>query len=350
MVAIPGRLSEWCEALMVRLLGATGAAPAHILANGLGDLGREILAADRLRALVVARQPELPLCRSLIATGRPLLVVLDEPARAVRMLMTDNGLAYAEATRFVANCLASFVPLLGARNALVLRAAADLSEFATARRIADHFEFGVDDETLRGLARDATRAADAWSALRIDELGEFEASRTAPPPAAMFEDVPLIGGRGLAAHEAVLGPVWKHLNGAAPSETIWPPSLFYVGDAPSRPATEPVDVTGVSRCLIFGPYIRLPEGAWSCSVVLASTPGAVGMRMVAEVIAGVSLNRVDFEVAEAGIFEVEISFVHANPDLPIEVRLFNAEAAFEGEIAIGQVRMTPLAARRLAVA
>jgi hypothetical protein len=83
--------------------------------------------------------------------------------------------------------------------------------------------------------------------------------------------------------------------------------------------------------------------------MLGFGPDAIGLTLVAEIAAGPVLSRVEFEIGEAGFFEIEFSCVLTNADRPLEIRLFNSLAAFEGHIALVRAQMRPLKAVRIPV-
>lgn len=338
-IGVPSRFSEWCEALLGELVAATGDRPTPFVADGLEQIGHEMLARLGADSTIAARQPKSGLLKSLFASGHPFMVTIDSPENTIGALMVDYGVPFADAVRKTAGCLAAMVPVMKAKNALVLRSSEVLSAEDAAAAIAGHFGLRIEPAVLSAAAARCPMREPptdtAFPALPAIDL----------PPAID----PLRRVWNAPIHTGAVQPLWDHLQRLPLREIVWSPALFWLGDAPAETATRLFDVTGSSRCLIFGPYIRLPEGPWSCSIMLGFSQRAVGLRLVADVVAGTPLSRVEFEVDEPGVFEIEFSFVNSNPDLPVEVRLFNASAAFEGEIMLGQVRMVPLGAKRLTV-
>lgn len=336
-IGVPSRFSEWCEALLREVVAACSSPPTPFVADSLEQIGHELLVRQGADSIVALRQPQKGALKSLVAAGHPFLLTLDAPNSTVAALMTDYAVPFADAVRKTASCLAALLPAIEAKNALVIKASDARSELATARAIAQHFALDIGDEALA--------AAAARCPFRPAAVIPDTARKEPLPVPAIFEPLRRSGPTAAAALE----PLWNHITGKPLREIVWNPELFWLGDATGEMATKLVDVTGSSRCLIFGPYIRLLEGPWSCALMLGFSERAVGLRMVADVVAGVPLNHVNFEVDEPGVFEIEFSFVNSNPDLPVEVRLFGADAAFEGEIMLGPVRLTPLKARRLTV-
>jgi len=340
-VGVPSRFSEWCEALLRALVAAAGQPAEQIAADSLDQIGQELLARNRAATIIVIRQPKAALARALIAAGCPLIVTLDAPEHLLASLMADYGMPVGEAVRTAANSLCAITPLLKAEHALVLRESDGLSDRAVASAIAAHL----------GLASDVAAIEQVVAQCQCRPAALLEAGIGAEPAPDLLPPSEWTRSIGTqTVQQSALFPLWAQMTGKPLDTIVWKPSLFFLGDHPGKPATQAIDVTGAGRCLIYGPYIRLPEGPWSCSVVFAGSERAVGLKLVADAFAGALLNQVSFAITEPGLFEIEFSFVNANPDIPVEIRLFSAAASFEGEIALGQVQMTPLKVRRLKVA
>lgn len=335
---VPSRFSEYCETLLLELVAAHSGRSEQFVVESLQQIGRELLSRNCLDAIIVARQPELAFCKEMLANNRPMMITLDRPEAAIGALQTDHSVPYAEAVRRTANSMASIAPIVQAKRGLVLNASRGQSELAIAKAITEQFGLTLPDATLQQIA--------ARIPLRPEATDVEEADAQSEPALPGVELVSPVASTA----EAAIRPLWRHLQGEPLQEIVWTPPLFRLAHAPQQAPLSPIDLTGSGRGLLFGPFIRLPEGSWSCSVMFGCSERVKGARMIAEVFAGVPLNRITFELAEAGVFEVECSFVNSNPDIPIEVRLFTAEAAFEGEIMLTQVRMFPLKAKRLGAA
>jgi hypothetical protein len=331
IVGLPGPLADWCGTVLARLAAReTGEAVQTFPAHSLADLGRRLLIPSSLPGIAMVQYPDAGLCDALTADTCRFLLLIAPPEAAIETSARDHGIPVAEATRAIANAQATTARLRGAPGALVVAPSAAADPGALASAIAAHFgmEPVLAEVPPAPAATAAPPCADGappdWRALIGDALAGQSAS-------------PLSAGT-LAA--AALRPLED--RGAV----VWPRDLFW-GGAPAAPATGAIDLTGPSRCVLYGPYIRLPAGHWSCTLLFGCSPEAVGLAMMADIHAGRVLSQVGFTIEEAGIFEVEIAFENTDPDLPIEVRLFSTRATFEGRLAIGHATLTPLAAKRL---
>lgn len=348
-VGMPSRFSEWCEAIFRQLLAKTGGPLTIFAADGLDQISKELLFTRTTSAVVVSRQPQQAFSQTLIAAKSPVMITLDRPDHAVGALMRDHNERFADAVRHVANALTSLLPLMRYDGALVLRASDRLSAREVAARIAQHFALGLDEATIRDVAGEVAEHAPPLDedvlASAHTAVAETLSARARSRAAFGYGEEDDSTAAGIVG--AALDPLWSHVNGDPLREVFWHPLLFSLGDHPAEPAIATIDVTGARRCLLFGPYIRLPEGPWSCSLLLGCAKSAVGAGLTMDIYAGTQLNSVDVVIGEPGLFEIELPFVNRDPDGRLEVRLISAKASFEGELMAGSVRLTPQRAKRL---
>lgn len=314
------------------------------MADRLDQLAKELLTTSKATALVVSRQPQRALAEAMIATQRPLLVTVDAPEAAVRSLTADYSAGFADAVRRTANSIIALLPLM--KHARVLHPSDLLTAERVAAEITRVFDLGLDDAAIRQAVQDVPerpREHDAQISAAESAVREALAARAAA--AARFG----LGDEMAATTETIasgaLQPVWSHLNGKPLKDLFWHPALFCRADDPAHSPILPMDTTGTARCLMFGPYMHLPEGSWRCNVMLGCAENTVGVSLVADVFAGVSLNTIEFTISDPGLVEIEMSFVNPNPDMPVEVRLFSSKACFEGELMFGGARLMPQRAR-----
>lgn len=102
----------------------------------------------------------------------------------------------------------------------------------------------------------------------------------------------------------------------------WPGSLFLLGDAPDTPMRGPVDLSGPARCVLYGPYMHLPAGAWTASVAVALADCLGERSFTLEVVCGEIIAKGRFHCRGSGTFNTRLDFLHRHPDVPIELRLF----------------------------
>jgi hypothetical protein len=113
---------------------------------------------------------------------------------------------------------------------------------------------------------------------------------------------------------------------------------FFTDDG--KPADGAIDITGHRRFLIYGPFITLPPGQWIAEVLLAFSQEATDMDFVVDANAGSQLAFVNIRPRKDGILPVTFSFeIGEANDSPLEIRVLNERAAFDGKLAVVQVRL-----------
>jgi len=108
------------------------------------------------------------------------------------------------------------------------------------------------------------------------------------------------------------------------------------------PAVQPVDITGRVRALIYGPYIRLPLGSWAAEVVLGFSQEAADVTFVVDILsAGSQLCVMSLRPPRQGVYSVNLNFViNEQTDHPVEFRVVNERAAFDGRVALSHVLLS----------
>lgn len=333
-IGLPSRFAEWCDAVTTGLAARAFGAVENVAVNTLDEFAAAVLRTRAPHIVACSRQPVLRLQSEIVLGEQPFLVTCGDPRAAVRHLIEYAGQDLTEAIRAVASSCAAMRMLTTAPNALVLsdREAADPAGMASA--IANHF----------GLAVSADQISEVFA-----ELAEAGMAPQRGDDRAWQDG---LGERERAIVNGALQPYVAHLAiGADLEPLIWERELFYIFEDPPAPlpvsATRPVDITGRARVLVYGPYMNLPPGGWSASVVVGLSAETAGMSFLVDVCAGRQLSYARLESAGAQVTEVRIDFVVDNTlDQRIEVRVLSERAAFDGRLALGQVTLRPQAAVR----
>jgi hypothetical protein len=327
-VGLPGRFTEWCDAVTARLAQHALGAVEVVSLNTLDELALAMIRTGASHFVICSRQPGGGVQTALSQAGRRFIAVLDEPRVALRDLAMRPGYDLVTATRAVASSCASMSSYGGLPGALVLSAGdGGRDPVAIAATIARHLELAVGDADIERVVSElrdegivsAPTEDDAW----WDRLQEPERA--------------LVNG--------ALGAYVEHFTGGDFGEITWERELFFLFEDP--PAQEPVaatraiDITGRMRCLLYGPFINLPPGSWSARVILGFSAEAAGMSYVVEAFAGSQLNYVRIQPGNKHVLEVNLHFsIDASVDHPIQIRIHSERAAFDGRLALGYVALT----------
>jgi hypothetical protein len=128
-----------------------------------------------------------------------------------------------------------------------------------------------------------------------------------------------------------------HFAGGDLTSIIWERELFFIGDQPDEKATRPIDVTGRARCLISGHAAsRILVGFGAAGLLKGGRRTGICRR---------NRRRNPSQPGQPSTgrprgFEANLTIsIEASMDHPVEVRLFNEQAGFDGRLALGQVAL-----------
>jgi hypothetical protein len=321
LLGLPNQFTQWCEAVIVKLTERASGSLLCSSADSSEGLLQAMIERPSQHILVSQQQPDNWLHRTLAAANGRCVVALADPRACVAELAAAPG-ALIDVVRGVANSCATLTSYLSLPGALVLRAEEHaLDAAAMARRIADHLQLPSAEEDI------------------------FKSLDTVPPldPAAV---APAAWGDRFDASELVLingalAGYAQYFNGGSLGDLVWVPNLFIVGDTHQR-LTGPIDITGRGRCLIYGPYIRLPPGRWTADVAVAFADLGGSKNFTVDVATTVKLHEISINVVDQGGVHTSLAFVldPAN-ESPLEVRVLINSAAFGGRLALGPVTLRP---------
>jgi hypothetical protein len=321
-IGLPGRFTEWCDAILAELVQRALGPTDLVSGNTLAEIGAAALKGSGHHLIVASRQPTEEWRMALAAAKRPLLVTFDDPRACFHNLAVRHGLEWNTATRATAGSCATILSCASMPGALLLRAEQHRRDpLATATTIARWVGLGLGDSDIADIVGATPLAAD-------DELDEWwttldEAKRSIA--AGAFQ--------GYATY----------LNGDALGPLIWKRDLFFIGDDPHQPADRIITIGGAIRNLLFGPYITLPPGGWAATVALAVSKAAADMEYRIEVIAGPScaqLGHTTLHPQRRGPFEAMVEFrVEESTQQPISLRIANLRPASAGQLVLGHVVM-----------
>ena len=174
-------------------------------------------------------------------------MALGDVRSALWDLLQRPGYDIALATREIASSCAAMLSLTKAPGALLLPGIHGEDPVNLASAIASHFGFAVAPRNLAAIAASVTdldagpMQEPAW----IDGLSDHEQA--------------IVSG--------ALQPYVSYFAGGELEPIVWEADLFFANEE-RLPAIGPIDITGLGRILVFGPYINLPPGPWSATIVV----------------------------------------------------------------------------------
>jgi hypothetical protein len=329
-IGLPSRFAEWCDALVHALVETSLGSVEAVALNTLEELASAVIRNPAQNLVVCCRQPGGRLQSEIFEAGRPFVVALGDPRAALRNLI-QHGYTTADALRALASSCATMLAITRGQHALVVvpRDAADPSRVVSA--VAEHLQLPLAERSAGALlarlpVRDPTQdetESDSW----WEELSE--------------RDRTIIGG--------ALGPYIEYFAGGDLDRMVWEPELFFAPAAsgPSLPVPSDgvIDITGRARCLVFGPFVALPPGRWLVDLVLGFSAETAGVGFDVEVFTGSQLAHTRIEPSGEQVVETHLYFTIADDsDQPVQIRVHDDRAAFDGRLALGHVAIVPQAA------
>jgi hypothetical protein len=249
LLGLPNQFTQWCEALIAKLAERASRSLLRSSAGSSEELLQVMIEHPSQHIFVSQRQPGNWLHRILAAANGRCVVALADPRACVAELAAGPDSNLIEIIRAVASSCATLTSYLSLSGSLVLRAEEhSLDPIATARRIADHLQLPSADEDILAVL-DTISPRDPDAVVTVAWENRFDAPE-------------------LARINGALAGYGEYFTGTPLGNLVWAPNLFIVGDTHQR-LTGPIDITGRSRCLIYGPYIRLPPGRWNADVPVA---------------------------------------------------------------------------------
>jgi hypothetical protein len=336
-VGLPGPLSQWCDAVMAGLAGRLGGEVAsgtwpelHELflvqaANSiLESVGRFLVRGNARHVVIGARQPDQALRRVFAENRTPFVLALDDPANAVTAIIVETGADPQPAVRAVANSCPFVMQFTGLPGALAVDPALvrDDPEAAVAA-IAAHFGIETDHEGRAAI---------------LDAVGPLEGE-------AWRQGRQLLEERLSAAHKMIDGALSGYRNAFRSGnidQLVWTRDLFFLASEGGGTPIEPIDISGGSRVLTFGPYIHLPAGDWSAQIVLGFSLQAATATFEVDVFAGGQLARTSLVPGTPGIHAATLIFSIDEPrGVGVEVRVMVISDRAAGAVAFGRVVLQP---------
>lgn len=308
-------LLHWCGAVVSALLGQHRNDDSTIRADAAGTVLSRLMSGRGVSVLLSTR-PDAIVRQALREAQLPVVLAATSSKSGVEHLISERGFGPSEAVRVVLGDLAVLAEFIdGPRTLKVTSRQAIESGAETILLIAGSFGIPC------GAAEAAAIAGNAAGALQPES-----------PSRVSY-------GAEQVAIDAVLDGIEGALLGEAPNRIVVT-RHFFTADTGGAPLSA-VDATGRNRLLFWGPFVPLPSGDWTARCVYSFSAGVVGTPMSIDVIQSVGglreLARTSFVVTSAGRVDVDLRFLHDEPEAAIEVRLFSDRPIFDGTVSLGFV-------------
>jgi hypothetical protein len=342
-LGLPGRLAEWCDAVLARLASRLGGDVTLTtwppltrmlgydpIAPVLDQVALSLVETSTAHLVFGARQPDERLRAALSAMDARFVVALDDPRSAVVDTLGSTNGDLKAVTRAIANSCPLVMRCASSPGAITIRRdKAGIDAVAAVAAIARHLDFPLEDGEAQGI---------------VEELA---ARGLCYAPKAPEEEAAWKPGTAHKIVEGALTAYTKYFAGDDLGEIIWPRELFLVNGDTGKGLTDAIEVIGGLRILIFGPYIHLPAGSWTARVLLGFSPEAAGHTFLIDAHSGGQLGSTSFQPVRAGVYAVDINFSLDEPSgYGLEIRVWVWSDYARGQVAFGHVILRPLAMRQ----
>jgi len=329
-VGLPGRFAEWCDAVLARMVECALGSVERIDANRLSEFGRGAMRARSPHRVIASRKPTARIGMAIADANRNCILALDDPYSALHQSVEQGGMDMVDAVRAIACGCASIVEFTRIPRTLVLNGMAEPCDPEQAAMAISRY-----------LGLELTAADLAAVTNGLDDL------RPNADPVSQEKWWADLNERDRQMAIGAFGSYARYLNGEALNDVIWEPDLLYITaelqENRSLPALRSADITGRPRCLISGPAISLPSGTWSAKLPVMLSPEAAELGYLVEIAAGLPLTSTRIGAHAGRHVELTLQFTTDNSvEDPLEIRIWNERSAFDGELALGPMTLTPL--------
>ena len=332
-VGLPGRLAAWCDAALTRLAALSGQSvtsitlpglPAQLLTlHAMAILNEAALCLVRGNAahiVVGARFPDEGLFAALRQSHAPFVLALDDPRLLVGEIMAEAGETLVATTRAVANLCPLVMRYMALPNGLAVRPCdARENGASTILAMARHFGIAVSEDQAHAISQDL--------------------------PSPTGANLPALGAEDQQTLDGALGAYAAHFAGAPLGDIVWTGALFSLAYNTARAPNGPIPMreTDDKGCLIQGPFMRLPPGAWVAQIALRVSPEGVGQTMTLDLCSSRQLAAGKSCPVTEDIHTTEMPFTIDDITWrDIQLRIFAIRERMPGRLSFTHVLMHPV--------
>ncbi|WP_419177041.1 hypothetical protein [Desulfosediminicola sp.] len=329
VLGLPGQHTNWCTEVLRSILEREGRATNIVHIDNIQSLAVELTKSESDNTVVLMHRLDRALLETLSEVRKTVLLVSSNPLRGFFHFRHFADFSDLEAARHVMSSCASIISLIqqGVGNFIDTENFLRTPEIGI-RQIANAFGKNLGDADIAEIY--AHTKGLLQSAYDDSDGGGF--------PLQLLKDQ--TKKDFVQAMEFSVIQYDRALKSGSLDRIAVVRDFFVTGDAPHRPVVEPIDVTGLARCLFFGPYVNLPVGSWAMNLALSFSEGCVGVPFKIEITAEADqhvehLGTLTVQISTAGRHDFGMNFDTTNPKATIEVRIFNEKAVFDGHLSLG---------------
>lgn len=280
--------------------------------------------------------PDRGLASAFIQRQLPFLAMDEDPADVTGFMIRAHGMDWKQAVRQTNLSFAASSDLFVSPMALRLSRSNSLTIGHFVQQVLQHLRLEASEEQFDHIVQ--RLLPDSTPASKVEEAILSQIANAAP----IGEGLDLAGPE-LRIVEALHASMRRSQAGMGPREFYWPAEFLVGQGGIDELLSQPVEMLGPARCLVYGPYLYLPIGLWELSVVLDVDENFSGNSIDVDVFHGVALRMETFKLPASGRMALIIKFSVTESREPVQVRVIQREGAIEGKLFIGDIQIRQVA-------
>ncbi|MGE0764969.1 MAG: hypothetical protein AB7L90_00760 [Hyphomicrobiaceae bacterium] len=312
IVSPPGPLGAWIYDVVGSLAKHSGVGVRHI------DRNEKLAAVPD--AVHLCQYPSLSAIQAIEAgLLLPVAIICDPLDTAARLVAAKMSLL--EAIRALTGSMVGHLAIGRTSRSRLIFAQLDVAGSVIERRIAQALQL----------------PSERQPAAHGETLHEILDRKTAGAHKVAFDD------EQARIIEQTTGALLAFAEGSTDKPLIWPIDVLFSGDRPNQVAPRVAHVTGPSRIMLYGPYLHLPPSRYDVEIIIAFSGLIEDIPFLFEVHAGdTCLAQYRIAGRPTGGYRGRLQFEVSDPVAPVEIRLRNEQGSIEGEVALVELRLSPV--------
>ncbi len=309
-----------------------------MVANTLEQLREGLARRGDRHCMIYLDVPDDKISKSIVKHGIPTILVAEPVEQAVLYSMQARQLSLLEALRFVSQSASALFPIASAETIKPLKLGTQAAELESLIvRISLSLGFSLTSQNIHNIlalyGQVEGRSHRPLSDI-IDERVEYTIEARASASKLSNSERDLVRIAASSYDPLMLGQGVQRIT--------WPVAMCLNGEKPHHPINGPVDLTGPAA-LSFGPYMHLPQGIWRADVTFSVQRNYSGNILVVDAMADNGVAAVGRSpLPTSGSFTTQLTFEVSRPHQPVEVRIFIASGAIEGEFELVDITLVRL--------
>ncbi len=321
---------QWCVHALNTLAATALGEFDYISVSTIQDFKTALASRQSKHVLMYTDCPDQGLVDAFQKSQIPFLALDEDPADITGFLMRDRGFTWLQAVRLLSLSFATTAGLFGSPAALRLSRHHRLTMGDFLDQVTLHMGLELQPEQVDSIIQILLPGGDVGSGLEDAILHHLPNAK----PIGHRLDIP---DADRPVVDMMLASMRYTKDGGVLQEFNWSSGLFVGKDGFDHPLTQPVDMTGPARCIVYGPYLHLPVGLWEVSLTMEIAENFSGNSIDVDIFHGTVLHLETFKLPKSGLLGLTLKFPISESREPVQIRIIMREGAIEGKLWIGDI-------------